>query len=52
MGQGLRRRVGVRHVPLAALLNAVLHAGFQIEQVEEPGPEDYPRILAIAMVRR
>jgi SAM-dependent methyltransferase len=52
LGEGLRRRVGVRHVPLAAFLNALLQAGLRLERVEEPGPEDYPRILAVAAVRR
>jgi hypothetical protein len=52
LGEGLRRRVGVRHVPLAAFLNALLEPGLQLERVEEPGPEDYPRILAVAAVRR
>lgn len=50
-GDGLRRRVGVRHVSLAALLNAFSAAGLVIEQLNEPGPEEYPRILAIAARR-
>jgi SAM-dependent methyltransferase len=52
LGNGLRRRVGVRHVPLAALINALLESGLQVERVDEPGPEDYPRILAIKAARR
>jgi len=47
IGDGLRSRVGVRHVPLAMLLNAFLEAGLRLERVEEPGPEDYPKLLAI-----
>jgi len=52
LGNGLRRRVGVRHVPLAALINALLESGLEVKRVEEPGPEDYPRILALKAVRR
>lgn len=50
-GDGLRRRVGVRHVPLAELLNAVAEAGFAIAHAEEPGDLDYPKVLAL-MVHR
>jgi SAM-dependent methyltransferase len=50
-GPGLRRRVGARHVPLARLVQALLDAGFQLRAVAEPGPEDYPRVLAILSVR-
>ena len=52
LGDGIARRVGVRHVPLAALFNALLESGLQVERVEEPGPEDYPRILAIKALRQ
>ena len=48
LGDGLRRRVGVRHVPLATLLNALLRAGLRLDHVDEPGPEDYPRLLALS----
>ena len=51
LGDGLRRRVGVRHVPLATLLNALLRAGLRLEHVDEPGPEDYPRLLALSARR-
>jgi SAM-dependent methyltransferase len=47
-GQGIRPRVGVHHLPLAALMNAVLDAGIRIQRVEEPGDEDYPILLALA----
>lgn len=44
MGNGLRRRVGVRHVPLAKLLNTFIDAGLRLE---EPGPEDFPKTLVV-----
>jgi SAM-dependent methyltransferase len=50
-GDGLRRRVGVRHVPLALLLNALAGAGLALECAAEPGVEDYPRVLALAARR-
>ena|SRR5438105_1463649 len=50
-GAGLRRRVGVRHIPLASLINDFLQAGLQLERIDEPGPEDYPRILTIRATR-
>jgi SAM-dependent methyltransferase len=43
----VRERVGVNHVPLAELLNAVLAAGIRLEQVEEPKGDDYPLLLAL-----
>jgi SAM-dependent methyltransferase len=45
--EGVRSRVGVHHLPLAHLLNAILGAGFTIERVEEPGDADPPLFLAI-----
>jgi SAM-dependent methyltransferase len=50
-GEGLRRRVGSRHVPLARLLNVVLAAGLALEVAEEPGCEDYPSVLALVARR-
>jgi SAM-dependent methyltransferase len=47
-GQGIRPRVGVHHLPLGALLTAVLDAGIALERIEEPGDEDYPILLALA----
>jgi ubiquinone/menaquinone biosynthesis C-methylase UbiE len=38
VGQGVRARVGVRHVPLAELLTKLAHAGFRIDRVVETGP--------------
>jgi SAM-dependent methyltransferase len=43
----VRERVGVNHVPLAELLNAVLAAGIRLEQIEEPKGDDYPLLLAM-----
>jgi len=51
VGDGLRRRVGAYHVPLADLLNAFVDAGLRIEAFSEPGPEDYPRLLAVGTRR-
>ncbi|GAB6898731.1 class I SAM-dependent methyltransferase [Kineosporia succinea] len=45
--EGLRRRVGVRHIPLADYLNAFPAAGLTIERVEEPGDEPVPIALAV-----
>lgn len=35
-GDGIRRRVGARHVPLAELVNAVIAAGLRLVGVAEP----------------
>lgn len=46
-GEGVRSRVGVRHVPLGELLNAVAAAGVVLEQtLEDYG--DPPLLLALA----
>jgi len=37
------------HLP--QLLTAFLGAGLRIEHVSEPGPEEYPRLLAVAARR-
>ncbi len=48
----VRSRVGVNHIPLAELVNAVIGAGFRLDGVEEPGDEDdYPMLLALSAVR-
>jgi SAM-dependent methyltransferase len=51
IGDGVWRRVGGRHLPLALLLSSFLDAGLTLEYVEEPGPEDFPRMLALAARR-
>ncbi|MFN8222933.1 MAG: class I SAM-dependent methyltransferase [Gaiellales bacterium] len=46
---GLRRRVGANHLPLAQFISAFLHAGFEIGGLEEHGwRQQFPHKLAIA----
>lgn len=47
----IRSRVGVNHLPLAQLLDAVLDAGLRLQHVEEPGEGDYPVLLALRATR-
>jgi SAM-dependent methyltransferase len=46
IGNGIRAKVGVRHVPLAELLNELVGAGFQLERVEELGDGTVPWLFA------
>jgi SAM-dependent methyltransferase len=46
-GPFIRRRVGMRHHPLAELLNAFLGTGLIIEHLAEPGDRPVPVNLAI-----
>jgi hypothetical protein len=46
-GHNIRRRVGMRHHPLAELLNAFISAGLVIEQVAELGDRPVPVNLGI-----
>ena len=46
-GVYVRRRVGMRHHPLAELLTAFLSADLRIERVTEGGDRAIPHILAI-----
>lgn len=48
VGGGVRRRVGVRHVPLSELLTKLAEAGFRIERVLESGPLPTPMWLGIS----
>lgn len=48
VGNGVRQRVGVRHVPLSELLSKLAEAGFRIERVLESGPLPTPTWLGIA----
>ncbi|MEV0387795.1 class I SAM-dependent methyltransferase [Nonomuraea sp. NPDC050643] len=48
---GIRRRLGMRHVPLAELLGAFLEAGLVIARVLEPSAEPVPRALAVSARR-
>lgn len=50
-GQGIRPRVGVNHLPLAALVNAVIEGGLTLKHLEEPGEEDYPTMLSLVAER-
>jgi SAM-dependent methyltransferase len=49
--EGLRRKVGVRHVPLAELLSAPLAAGLTLDRIEEPGDEPIPMRIAFAATK-
>jgi ubiquinone/menaquinone biosynthesis C-methylase UbiE len=46
-GHNIRRRVGMRHVPLGDLLTGFAAAGLHIEEVVEPGRRPIPIALAI-----
>jgi SAM-dependent methyltransferase len=46
-GPYVRKRVGMRHHPLAELINAFIGAGLTIEHVAELGDRPVPSILAI-----
>jgi len=46
-GETIRRRTGMRQVPLAALLNGFARAGLLIDHVEEPGDSPVPWALTI-----
>ena len=48
----IRARVGINHLPLAGLLNAIAGSGFRIEHVEEPGETDPPMNIALKALSR
>lgn len=48
---GIRRRVGMRHLTLPDLLNAFLRQELTLEQVEEPGDVPVPHALAFKVRR-
>jgi ubiquinone/menaquinone biosynthesis C-methylase UbiE len=50
-GTGIRGRVGAYHVPLASLLTEFA-VRFDLDEVLEPGPEDYPILLSVSGHRR
>jgi SAM-dependent methyltransferase len=52
IGDGIRGRVGTRHVTLAELLSAVATARLHIDVVEEPGEDAIPTLLALRAVAR
>jgi SAM-dependent methyltransferase len=43
----IRARVGINHLSLADLVNAVLESGFAITEVHEPGETDPPLFFAV-----
>jgi SAM-dependent methyltransferase len=45
--EGIRRRVGMRHLPLPDLLNAFLRAELTLERIEEPAGVPVPHALAL-----
>ena len=47
IGDGIRRRAGVRHVPLAELLNAIAGAGLVLVAAREANGDDFPRLLVL-----
>jgi SAM-dependent methyltransferase len=46
-GQGVRSRVGMRHVTLAELLNAIVGSGLRLLEVTEPGENTVPFELTV-----
>jgi ubiquinone/menaquinone biosynthesis C-methylase UbiE len=50
-GHNIRRKVGMRHVPLAQFLNAFIAAGLTIEEVREPEEIPVPYAIAIRATR-
>ena len=49
---GIRSRVGVNHLPLSELLNAVLDTGLVLMRLDEPRDEDPPLSIALRAVKR
>jgi len=49
---GIRARVGINHLPLAALLNAAIEGGFALTELAEPGDTDPPLFLGFRAVKR
>jgi ubiquinone/menaquinone biosynthesis C-methylase UbiE len=47
---GIRRRIGMRHLPLPELINAFIDAGFSLERVAEPGEQPVPYAIAVRAV--
>jgi len=50
VGTGIRVRVGVRHLPLAALVNAVVGAGLMLTRLDEPTDGPVPDLLVLEAV--
>ena len=47
--EGLRAKVGARHLPLGPFLQTFLDAGLVLERLEEPEGREYPHIFALRM---
>jgi hypothetical protein len=45
--EGSRRRVGMRHLPLADLLQAFTDAGLALDRFEEPGDGLFLHVFAV-----
>jgi SAM-dependent methyltransferase len=45
--EGLRAKVGARHLPLGLFLHSFLDAGFLLERFEEPEGREYAHIVAL-----
>jgi ubiquinone/menaquinone biosynthesis C-methylase UbiE len=48
-GEGLRAKVGARHLPLGLFVQAFLDAGLALEKFEEPEGREYPYVVALRM---
>jgi SAM-dependent methyltransferase len=48
---GIRARVGINHLPLAALLNAALESSLTLTELAEPGDTDPPLFLGFRAVK-
>ena len=46
-GEGIRAKVGARHLPLGLFLHTFLDPGLVLERLEEPEGRDYPYIVAV-----
>jgi hypothetical protein len=45
--EGLRAKVGARHLPLGLFVQQFLDGGFVLERFEEPEGRDYPHVVAL-----
>ena len=51
LGDGIRSKVGVRHVSLAELFNKLIAAGLRLESVEELDGDTVPSLIAIVAAK-
>ena len=51
LGEGIRSKVGVRHVPLAELFNKLLAADLRLESVAELDGDTLPSLLAVVATK-